>query len=117
MFLFLTITLTVLGQLLVKKGMLQAGPSPEQFRLLPVFVLRALTNPFVVVGLSCAIGAAIAWMLTVARADLSFVYPFMSLAIVLVLALSGALFDEVVPLRRWIGVVVVCLGLILASGD
>ena len=111
----LTILLTVIGQLLVKRGMLQVGATPEELNLLPRYIVRAGTNPSVVIGLGCAVAAAAAWILTVARAELSFVYPFMGLAIVLVLALSGLLFDEVVSLRRWAGVTVVCLGLILAS--
>jgi uncharacterized membrane protein len=43
-------------------------------------------------------------------------YPFMALAIVLVLALSGALFGEIVPLNRWMGVAIVCVGLVVAAG-
>jgi drug/metabolite transporter (DMT)-like permease len=95
--------------------MLQVGASPEELGLLPRYIARAGANPSVVIGLGCAVGAAAAWLLTVARAELSYVYPFMGLAIVLVLAVSGLLFDEVVSIRRWAGVIVVCLGLILAS--
>jgi multidrug transporter EmrE-like cation transporter len=114
-FLLLTVLLTVAGQLMVKRGMLQVGSSPEQLNLVPGFVYRAMTNPSVVIGMGCAVGAAISWTIAIARADLSFAYPFMALSIVLVLALSGLLFDEVVSFQRWIGVAVVCLGLVLAS--
>jgi multidrug transporter EmrE-like cation transporter len=114
-FLSLTILLTVAGQLLVKLGMLQVGSSPEQLSLLPQFVLRALSNRWVILGFVCAAGAAAAWIVAVSRVPLSFAYPFIALTIVLVLALSGVLFDDVAPVHRWIGVAVVCLGLVLAS--
>lgn len=114
-FLSLTVLLTVAGQLLVKRGMLQVGTGPEQLSLLPQFVARAVTNRWVMLGFVCAAGAAAAWIVTIARTPLSFAYPFIALTIVLVLALSGVFFDEVVPVNRWIGLAVVCLGLILAS--
>jgi uncharacterized membrane protein len=39
----------------------------------------------------------------------------MGLAIVLVLALTPLVFGERVPLTRWLGVLVVCVGLWIAS--
>lgn len=114
-FLVLTVLFTVVGQLLVKRGMLQVGAPPERLISLPEFVIRAFTNPSVVLGLGCAVVASACWTIAIARAELSVAYPFLGLGIVLVLALSGALFGEVVPIQRWIGVLVVCLGLYVAS--
>lgn len=115
LFLFLTVVFTVVGHLLIKKGMLQIGASPEQFSLLPRFVWRAFSNISVITGLGCAMAAAACWTVAISRLDLNVAYPFMGLAIVLVLALSGVFFGETVPLSRWIGVLIVCLGLIVAS--
>jgi len=115
LFIFLTVTWTVAGQLLVKKGMLEVGSSPSQIRLLPGFVWRALTNWKVVSGLICAVAAALSWIVAISRSELSFAYPFTALAIVTVLALSGALFHEKVSITRWIGVAIVCVGILVAS--
>lgn len=115
LFIFLTITLTVAGQILVKKGMLQVGASPAQLALLPRFIWKTFTNLTVLAGLGCALLAAVCWTVAVSRSDLSVAYPFVGLGIVLVLALSGVVFGEVVPLNRWIGVGVVCLGLAIAA--
>lgn len=111
----LTVAFTVLGQLLVKKGMLDVGASPSSFALLPRFAIRVFTNPYVVAGLLSALVAAFAWTIAIARADLSVAYPFIGLGIVLVLALSGVVFGEHVPLNRWIGVAIVCVGLAVAA--
>lgn len=111
----LTIAFTVIGQLLVKRGMLQVGSSPTDASALPRFVLATLTNPSVVVGLASAVVAAIAWTMALSRSDLNFAYPFMALAIVLVLAMSGLLFGESVVAGRWVGVGIVCLGLVVAA--
>ena len=115
-FISLTVTFTVVGQLLIKQGMLDVGASPGRVELLPGFLWRTLTNPHVALGLASAVIAALCWTIAVSRSDLSFAYPFMGLAIVLVLALSPLLLGESVPLRRWLGVLIVCIGLFVASG-
>ncbi len=112
---FLTIVFTVAGQLLVKQGMIEVGRGPTQAALLPQFVWRALTNLKVISGLACAVAAAVAWMIALSRTDLSLAYPFMGLAIVLVLALSPLLFGERVPVTRWLGALIVCVGLWVAA--
>ena len=115
LFILLTVAFTVIGQLLVKQGVLEVGTSPTQVVMLPQFIWRALTNWKVLLGLACAVAAALSWIVAISRSDLSFAYPFMGLAIVLVLALSPWLLGETVPWTRWIGVLVVCLGLWLAA--
>ncbi len=112
---FLTIAFTVIGQLLVKKGMLQVGASPGHFGLLPRFLWRAFTNTYVIIGLICAFLAALAWTVAISRAALSVAYPFISLGLVLVLAMSGVVFGEKVPINRWVGVIIVCIGIAVAA--
>jgi len=112
---FLTIGLTAAGQALVKHGVLEVGASPGQFRQLPAFLGRALTNPSVVLGLTCAVFAALAWIMALSRAELSRAYPFMGLTFGVVLFLSALLFGERVPATRWVGVLVICLGIWISS--
>jgi drug/metabolite transporter (DMT)-like permease len=110
-----TIAFTVAGQLLVKAGMTEVGSLPASLGEVGSFVFQTLTNLKVVLGLASAVLAALCWTGAVSVSDISFAYPFMALAIVLVLALSGLLFRETVPLARWIGVGIVCVGLIVAA--
>lgn len=111
--LFATVAFTVAGQLLVKAGMLGIGSSPTHLSALPHFMWKTFTNHYVVLGLGCAVLAAVCWTVAVSRSALSVAYPFMALAIVLVLALSGAIFDETIPAHRWLGVLIVCIGLVV----
>ncbi len=110
-----TICFTVVGNLMVKAGMLEVGKLPADLDALPEFFLRAFTNLKVVGGLAMAFMAASSWIGAVSMSDISFAYPFMSLTIVMVLALSGMLFGESVPTIRWIGVLIVCIGIFIAS--
>lgn len=115
LFIALTIIFTVAGQLFVKQGTREVGASPAQATMLVGFIWRAFTNIWVVLGLGCAVIAAVSWTVAVSRSNLSFAYPFMALAIVLVLFLSGLIFGEEIPLTRWFGVLIVCLGIFVAS--
>lgn len=115
LFIALTIIWTVAGQLLVKKGMQEVGSAPGQAGLLPAFLWRAVTHWKVVLGVACAVLATLCWMVALSRAQLSFAYPFMGAAVVLVLALSGLILGERVPLNRWVGVAIVVVGIFVAS--
>jgi drug/metabolite transporter (DMT)-like permease len=110
-----TIVFTVAGQLLVKQGTLQLGAFPKSWAGAGPFIVAALTNAWIVAGLACAAAAALAWIGAVSLSDISFAYPFMALAIVLVLALSPLLFDERISTLRWAGVAIVALGIWIAS--
>ncbi|MGA7729699.1 MAG: hypothetical protein WCD37_00355 [Chloroflexia bacterium] len=110
-----TIAFTVAGQLLVKAGTIEVGSLPARLDEAWSFMFHSLTNLKVVLGLASAVIAALCWTAAVSVSDISFAYPFMALAIVLVLALSGLVFRESVPIARWLGVAIVCAGLVVAA--
>lgn len=58
-FILLTVSFTVLGQILVKQGVLAVGKSPSDPAGLPAFAFAALTNIRVMLGLGCAVVAAL----------------------------------------------------------
>jgi len=114
-FILLTVAFTVAGQILVKQGMLEVGNHPSQLGLFPSFIWSALTNVRVVLGFACAFAASLTWIVAISRSDLSFAYPFTGLTIVTVLTLSPIIFGETVPLTRWLGVLLVCVGIWVAA--
>jgi multidrug transporter EmrE-like cation transporter len=115
-FIGLSILFTVVGQIAVKWGMMSVSGQSLDGNFVQL-VLRILLNPGFMVGIGCAGAAAVSWalLLSLTKTPLSFAYPFMALPIVLVLALAGVLFGEVVPLNRWIGVIIVAIGIFVAS--
>ena len=114
-FIFLTVTFTVLGQLLVKAGVAKVFSSSAEPLPVGRLVVAALLNPAVLGGLICAFIAAISWFPAVSRLPISVAYPFMALSIVLVLFLAPLCFGERVSLNQWMGVILVSFGLWLAS--
>jgi drug/metabolite transporter (DMT)-like permease len=115
LFIFMMLAFTVAGQIFVKQGMLEVGNTPTDVFQIPQFILQALTNIRVVLGFACAFFASVCWLVAISRSELSFAYPFTGLSIVLVLSLAPLFFGEAVPLTRWVGVLIVCLGIWVAS--
>ena len=62
-----------------------------------------------------ALLASVTWMAAMTKLQLSHAYPFMSLAFVLVIIFSGALFNEPITPPKIIGVALVMLGLAIGS--
>jgi len=103
------------SHLLLKKGMLSLGQSPQNWSELIPFFARAYTNAYVITAVLVTLVAGLAWILAVSKAQLSFVYPFMGLSFVLVALFSLILFKEDVTAIRWVGIIVICLGVFLVS--
>lgn len=114
-FIGFTVVFTVAGQLLVKRGMLVVGTAPNMPSHLPAFLIHVLLNPLVIFGLGSAVLAALCWTVAVSQTPLSIAYPFMSLSLVLVLALSGLLFADHMTFRQWVGVLIVCVGVFISA--
>jgi len=64
-----TIGFTVAGQLLVKYGTQQLGSFPKSLTEAFPFMLTALTNVWIVLGLGAAVAAALAWIGAVSLSD------------------------------------------------
>ena len=59
--------------------------------------------------------ALLCWLAAMTKFELSYAYPFMSLAFVLVLIFSAVLFHEAVTVPKVLGVVLIMAGIIVAS--
>lgn len=115
LYVLLTVVGTVLGQLMLKSGMLQVGPMPSNLKESIPFFFRALTNFRVVFSLVLAFIAAMGWIAAVSRLKLSYAYPFMASTFAFVLVFSRILFNEEISFIRWIGVFVIWFGVFLIS--
>lgn len=111
----LTVMLTVYGQLIVKWRVLQAGPLPAELTRKVVFLAGLLFDPWVMSSMCAAVVAALSWMAAMTKLELSYAYPFMSLAFVLVLILSAVIFHEAVTTPKVLGMVLVIVGLSISS--
>jgi drug/metabolite transporter (DMT)-like permease len=105
----------VAGQLLLKVGMSQLGPLEISAAALPSLLWKVATTPTILIGLTIYIGGVFFWLLALSRADLSYVYPFASLSYVLITFASWAILHESVPPLRWLGLLVICAGVLIVA--
>ena len=112
---FISVAAMTAAQLFLKKGMLLIGQFPQNFSDLIPFFIKAFTNTYVISAVFLTILTALAWILAVSRAQLSFIYPFMALSYVLVALFSLLIFKEDVTTLRWLGIIAICLGVFLVS--
>jgi multidrug transporter EmrE-like cation transporter len=109
----ISILLAVIGQLLMKKGMMLFGTFPASqilFKIIPIFL-----NPYVFLGLVAFAASSVFWLIVLSRLPLSFVYPMVSVAYILVACASWLLFKENLSLLRWAGIMVIIIGVFLIS--
>jgi multidrug transporter EmrE-like cation transporter len=115
LFVFITVFLTVYGQIVIKWQVVAAGAMPAATADRIGFLIQLLFNPWVLSGLAAGLLAAVSWMAAMTKLELSHAYPFMSLAFIGVLVASALVFHE--PVNAWKigGLVLITLGIIVGS--
>src|SRR5882762_4426832 len=109
-----TVLFTVYGQLIVKWQVSAAGALPATLSRKVLFLGSLILNPWIISGIVSAFFAMLCWLAAMTKFELSYAYPFMSLAFVLVLILSAVLFHETVSMPKVLGVALVVSGIIVA---
>ena len=110
-----TVLTNAAAQIMLKQGMLAIGA----FELSPAGLVavgpRVVLNPFVILGLGTFVVSMGSHLMVLSRVDLSFAYPFLSLAYVVATLYAYFVFHEDVSAYRVAGIGLICLGTILIS--
>lgn len=115
LYIFATIGFTVYGQLIVKWQVSKVGGLPSRLPDKVLFFGSLLLNPWIISAMIGAFFAMLSWFAAMTKFQLSFAYPFMSLAFVLVLVLSVCLFRESPSIPKVVGVLLIVGGIIVVS--
>lgn len=110
-----TVLFTVYGQFVIKWQVSNAGPLPIDLSGKILFLMRLVFNPWVISSLIAAFLAFLFWMAAMTKFELSYAYPFMSLAFVLVLGLSTIILRETLTAAKILGVVFITTGIVIGS--
>ena len=110
----LTIFLTVYGQIVIK-WQLQGMTLPDSFGGKLLFLVAQFLNPWVLSSFISAFMASLCWMAAMTRVKLSDAYPYTSLSLVLVLALSHFFFGDALTSAKLWGTLLVVAGLVTLS--
>lgn len=112
----LSIALSSAAQAFMKAGMMSPSVAAAVGAGRPMdIVLAIVMSPTVLTGLACFGLSAAAWLMVLARVDLSQAYPFVALGIVVTVAMAILWFGEPVSALRLIGVALVAGGVILVA--
>jgi len=108
---------TVYGQLILKWRMnMQTQPLPEETVAKIFYLIKLIIfDPFILSGLASAFLASLFWMAAMTKFSLSFAYPFMSSAFVIVMFFSVLLFGEALNIYKLVGTVLIVLGIVVLS--
>lgn len=104
------------GQILLKIGMSKIGPISQWSKLWQwEFFLHIITNPHVLLGLALYAGSAFLWLAALSNLNVSFAYPLLSLAYVVVAIASYFILKEPLSIARWAGILLIVLGSFLIT--
>lgn len=104
---FIAVVLGTAGQLCFK-----AGTRHTTVRF-DFSIIRLFFTPFIFSGLLCYLVSTAFFLKALSQEALSYIYPMISLTYPLVLLFSALLFKETVSLSRWVGVLLIMLGVFL----
>jgi uncharacterized membrane protein len=101
----------LLGKAMKRIGAVSIGTLAGAFDLLS----RILTSGTIWLGIGSLITFFLAYMLVLSWADYSYVQPASSVAYAMVALLAHFMLREVVTPMRWMGVVLICLGVLVVG--
>jgi drug/metabolite transporter (DMT)-like permease len=110
-----TVTTNAAAQIMLKRGMMGVGALDASADGLVMTVFRVLFNPFVFLGLCVFVISMASHRYVLSKVELSFAYPFLSLAYVIVTAYAFFVFREDVGLLRIAGIAFICVGTVLIA--
>ena len=115
--LILMVIFSPLGNTFLSRGMKQTG---EIFDFSPVALagsfLKVFSNASIWFGMFSLLIFFVSYLLLLSWADLSFIQPASAIGYANVVLLGHFLLGEFVSPARWVGVLIICIGVILVGG-
>jgi multidrug transporter EmrE-like cation transporter len=116
-FIVATVILNATSQLLMKAGMSRVGQAEMSASKIGGLLWGAATNPFVVLGLVTMTISMGTHLMSLSRFEVSFAFPFLSIAYVIVAAWGYFVFGETMSATKIAGIATIMVGTyILAQG-
>lgn len=114
-FILFTVATNAAAQLMLKQGMMTLAPSVLAQNNIVLKLLLIVFSPWVFFGLTMFVISMASHMFVLSRVDLSFAYPFLSLAYVLVAVLAWQLFGEELGAWKIAGIAFICIGTVMIA--
>jgi len=109
------VLLNAIAQILLKKGMLSIGYFEFHFENFFPIIKKVTNNLYILSGLTSYVISVMIWLLVLARVEVSYAYPFLSVGYVVVTVMGYVIFQENLSWMRVIGIAVIIVGVLLLS--
>lgn len=114
-FILFTVLTNAAAQLMLKQGMTVMGPLSFAGVNPLVKVLQIVFNPWIFLGLCTFVISMASHLFVLSKVELSFAYPFLSLAYVAVAVFAYFVFREDLNAWRIAGIAFICVGTVLIA--
>lgn len=118
-YILFTVFTNAAAQLMLKQGMLTLGPvagdGPTSAVSIIVMLFKVIFHPWVFFGLCTFVISMASHLYVLSKVELSFAYPFLSLAYVAVAVAAWLLFSEDLNAWRIAGIGFICIGTVLIA--
>jgi len=113
---FVSVVIGTIGQLCIKTAMLRIGPIPFS---IPMEIINSggqiMRQPLIWLALSFYGAGFIVWASALSHLQLSFAYPLLATGYLINPLAAMVLFNEQIPLIRWVGIAVIMVGIVLVG--
>jgi uncharacterized membrane protein len=103
------------GDLLLKRGMTQIGPVQLNLASLHHAFVGTVTSGTIWLAILFLVGFTVSYMMLMSWADYSYVMPAGAFGYALLTLLAVIFLHESVSPRRWVGVALICFGVLLVG--
>ena len=106
-----TIIFTVYGQIVLKWRLSLRGIMPDELAGKFKYLSQAFLDPLILSGFLSAFVASIFWMAAMTKFEITYAYPFMSLAPALVFLIGVLFLGETFTIGKVLGLVIIAIGI------
>jgi len=117
LFIIGSVSLSAFAQIVLKMGMSNAKVQSDLIIAESLFekLFIALTNVYVVAGISMYLLSMILWLVVLSKIDVSVAYPFVGLGFIITMVLGFLLLNEQISAMRVMGTILVVCGVLMVS--
>ena len=113
---FIAVSGVISGQLCLKSGMSNIGKiNNTNLNGIDNLIIKILSEQKVLLGLTFYGASSILWVYILSFTDLSYAFPFLSIAYVGVPTMAALVLHEQIPAMHWLGIILVVIGILLVA--
>ena len=113
---FIAVAGVISGQLCLKSGMSNIGKiNKANINRIDKLIIKILSEQKVLLGLTFYGASSILWVYILSFTDLSYAFPFLSIAYVGVPTMAALVLHERIPAKHWLGIILVVVGILLVA--